>query len=93
MFKRHISVIVIVIASIFYWQCLPEPLFDKSVSTVMLDRNNQLLAAHIAKDEQWRFPTITHVPEKFKQAIVTFEDKRFEYHLVDTLNQALQKFS
>ncbi len=80
MIKRHVTVIVLIIASIFYWQSLPEPLFDKSVSTVMLDRNNQLLAAHIAEDEQWRFPTLTQVPEKFKQAILTFEDKRFDYH-------------
>ncbi len=80
MFKRHIMVITVVMASIFYWQSLPDPLFNKPVSTVMLDRNNQLLAAHIAKDEQWRFPTITHVPKKFKSAILTFEDKRFSYH-------------
>ncbi len=80
MLKRHIIIITFVIASIFYWQSLPTPLFDKSVSTVMLDRNNQLLSAHIAADEQWRFPTINQVPEKFKQAILTFEDKRFEYH-------------
>ncbi|VAW91414.1 Multimodular transpeptidase-transglycosylase [hydrothermal vent metagenome] len=80
MFKRHLIVITVVIASIFYWQCLPQPLFDKSVSTVLLDRNNQLLSAHIATDEQWRFPTISKVPEKFEQAILTFEDKRFNYH-------------
>ena len=80
MFKRHIIIIALLIASIFYWQSLPAPLFTKPVSTVMLDRNGQLLSAHIAKDEQWRFPTIKHVPQKLKQAILTFEDKRFEYH-------------
>ena len=46
----------------------------------MLDRNNQLLAAHIAKDDQWRFPNIQSIPEKYKQAILHFEDKRFYYH-------------
>lgn len=78
--KRHILFIVAVIAGIFYWQCLPEPLFNKPVSTIMLDRNNQLLAAHIAKDDQWRFPNIQSLPEKYKQAILHFEDKRFYYH-------------
>ncbi len=78
--KRHILFIAVVIAGIFYWQCLPDPLFNKPVSTIMLDRNNQLLAAHIAKDEQWRFPNIQKVPEKYEKAILHFEDKRFYYH-------------
>jgi len=78
--KRHLLFIAAVTASIFYWQCLPDPLFIKPVSTIMLDRNNQLLAAHIAKDDQWRFPNIQSIPEKYKQAILHFEDKRFYYH-------------
>jgi penicillin-binding protein 1C len=78
--KRHILFITFVIAGILYWQCLPVPLFNKPVSTIMLDRNDQLLAAHIARDDQWRFPKIQHIPEKYKQAILHFEDKRFFYH-------------
>ncbi|MGD8784596.1 MAG: penicillin-binding protein 1C [Thioalkalispiraceae bacterium] len=80
MLKRHVLFISFVIAGIFYWQCLPEPLFDKPRSTIMLDRNHQLLAAHIAKDDQWRFPDIQTIPEKYKQAILHFEDRRFYYH-------------
>jgi len=78
--KKHILFITIIIAAIFYWQCLPDPLFNKPVSTVMVDRDNQLLAAHIAKDEQWRFPIIERVPQKYQQALLSFEDKRFKYH-------------
>lgn len=78
--KRHIAIIVAVIAGIFYWQCLPQPLFNKPVSTIMVDAQGDLLAAHIAADDQWRFPTIEAVPEKYRQAILTFEDKRFYSH-------------
>ncbi len=78
--KRHVAIIVSVMAVIFYWQCLPTPLFNKPVSTIMVDAHGELLAAHIATDDQWRFPTIEFVPEKFKQAILHFEDKRFYSH-------------
>ena len=65
---------------------LPEPLFKEPVSSILLDQNNKLLGAHISKDEQWRFPPLTSVPEKFAKSIVTFEDKRFYQHLgVDPL--------
>ena len=63
-----------------YWFCLPDPLFQDPVCTVVLDRKNALLGARIAKDGQWRFPYSTHVPEKFSSSIICFEDKRFESH-------------
>ena len=78
--KKHIAIIVLVIVGIFYWQCLPSPLFHQPLSTIMLDARGDLLAAHIARDEQWRFPRIESVPEKYKQAIIHFEDKRFYAH-------------
>lgn len=39
-----------------------------------------MLGAAIASDGQWRFPPNAEVPEKFKQCIITFEDKRFMHH-------------
>jgi len=60
--------------------CLPEPLFDAPVSTVLTDRQGKLLDARIASDGQWRFPARDTVPEKFAACITTFEDKRFWYH-------------
>ena len=39
-----------------------------------------MLGAAIAMDGQWRFPPNAEVPEKFKQCIITFEDKRFMHH-------------
>ena len=49
-------------------------------STVLEDRNGHLLGATIAADGQWRFPELTMVPEKFEEAIILYEDKRFENH-------------
>lgn len=37
--------------------------------------------AHIAPDGQWRFPIVQDLPEKYKQAIITFEDKDFYDHV------------
>ncbi|MEO6301650.1 MAG: penicillin-binding protein 1C, partial [Bacteroidia bacterium] len=53
---------------------------SNSCSTVLLDENNELLAAQIADDGQWRFPQSDSVPQKFKQCITVFEDEYFNYH-------------
>ena len=68
------------IAFYFFWTCLPSPLFITPTSTVLEDRNGELLGALIAQDGQWRFPYNKNVTEKFKKAIVRFEDKRFYHH-------------
>ena len=67
-------------AGIAFWRCLPEPLFSQPVSSVLLGREGGLLGASIAADEQWRFPPVTEVPQKFARAITCFEDRRFFYH-------------
>lgn len=63
-----------------FWFCLPKPLFNSPTSYVIDDTDGQLLGASIATDGQWRFPPNAEVPEKFKQCIITFEDKRFMHH-------------
>ena len=60
--------------------CLPKPLFNDPYSTILNDKDNDLLAARIAEDEQWRFPPADSVPDKFRQAIILFEDEYFRYH-------------
>lgn len=55
-------------------------LFSDPTSTVLLSRNAELLGARIAADGQWRFPHNPRVPEKFEQALIAFEDKRFYHH-------------
>jgi penicillin-binding protein 1C len=47
---------------------------------VLVDRNGELLSATIAEDGQWRFPEAREIPEKFSQALITYEDKRFRSH-------------
>jgi penicillin-binding protein 1C len=65
---------------IIYYYALPDPLFKDSYSTVLDDRNGNLLSASIAADGQWRFPQMKTVPQKFKDAILVYEDKRFGSH-------------
>ena len=60
--------------------CLPEPLFDAPLSTILLSSGGELLGARIAMDGQWRFPPPKSIPEKYKQALIYFEDKRFLKH-------------
>lgn len=60
--------------------CLPEKLFNDPTSTVILDKDGNLLGATIADDGQWRFPHNPEVPEKFKTAIIQFEDRNFDSH-------------
>lgn len=80
--KAFRGVMLLVSASLliaFYFS-LPNPLFNTSYSTVLEDKNEILLGAKIADDEQWRFPLSEEVPEKFKTAIIEFEDQNFESH-------------
>ncbi len=74
-----VGALILVFLIIFYFS-LPDPLFEDPYSTVLEDRNGNLLSASIADDGQWRFPLQQDVPEKFKVAIVHFEDKRFHSH-------------
>ena len=58
----------------------PMPRFRAPLSTVVEARDGSLLGARIADDGQWRFPSPEQVPEKFKKALLTFEDRYFFYH-------------
>ncbi|MFY0607309.1 MAG: penicillin-binding protein 1C [Cyclobacteriaceae bacterium] len=50
-------------------------------STVIFDREGDLLGASIATDGQWRFPLTDSVPSKLAQSIVLFEDEYFYWHI------------
>ncbi|MBV8255223.1 MAG: penicillin-binding protein 1C [Chitinophaga sp.] len=85
--KWWLSALAVVL--IAYYFCLPRHLFNDPTSYVLEDNNGDLLNASIAPDGQWRFPYNDHVPEKFKQCIIAYEDKRFNYHWgVDPLAMA-----
>ena len=66
---------------VWFWRCLPEPLFSTPISPALFSSNGALLSARVATDEQWRFEPRSHVPDKFSRALVRFEDKRFYSHL------------
>lgn len=72
--------VIIAILVIGYIFCLPRQLFHVPYSTVVTDRNGELLGARIASDGQWRFPPRTTTPEKIRQCLITFEDKHFYHH-------------
>lgn len=75
-----IAGVTLVLGSVLYYVCLPSVLFDVPYSTVLLDREGNLLNASISSDGQWRFPYDQQVPDKFREAIVAYEDKRFFSH-------------
>ena len=77
---RKVILILITILVIGYIFCLPRQLFHVPYSTVVTDRNGELLGARIASDGQWRFPPRTTTPEKVKQCLITFEDRHFYHH-------------
>ena len=82
-FKNARRPIIILAAAILiaYLLCLPRNIFKgTSYSTVVEDRNGELLGARIAADGQWRFPPSDKVPDKFKDAIIEFEDRWFAFH-------------
>ncbi|WP_286151161.1 penicillin-binding protein 1C [Bacteroides acidifaciens] len=77
---RKVMLGIITLLVFGYMFCLPRQLFHVPYSTVVTDRNEELLGARIASDGQWRFPPRKTTPEKIKQCLITFEDKHFHHH-------------
>ena len=78
--KKIAIVFPIALLLILYIFALPRNLFNVPYSTVVVDRNGELLGARIADDEQWRFPPTGNVPERFKISLLQFEDQHFYRH-------------
>ena len=68
-------------AGLGFWSLLPRPLFNEPLASILLARDGTLLSARIAADGQWRFPPLEQVPEKYRAALLAYEDKRFEHHI------------
>ena len=77
---RLLAALLLAVTAIGFWHCLPEPLFTAPYAGLLLDRNGRMLAARIAPDEQWRFPHNGVVPDKYRAAVIAFEDRRFDWH-------------
>lgn len=75
--KKSAAVLLLLVA---YYFSLPRTLFEEPYSTVIESSDGELLAARIARDGQWRFPSRDSIPDKFKKCIVYFEDEHFYWH-------------
>ena len=82
--RKPVRKYILIAASVVFiiWlSCLPRDLFRGTpYSTVVVDREGELLGARIADDGQWRFPPSASVPEKYAIALIQFEDRGFRYH-------------
>jgi len=80
-FRKRLRWASFILFLVWYAQCLPTTLFNDSTSTVLVDRNGELLGARIAADGQWRFPAIKTVPPKLATCMIAFEDRNFYTHI------------
>ncbi len=71
--------LLVLLAALQVWP-LPERLHNTPYATLMLDRHGRMLDARIASDQQWRFVPVEQVPDKYRKALLDFEDKRFAWH-------------
>ena len=56
---RWLAALTVAALALWYLLCLPRDLFEGTeYSTVVVDRNGELLGARIAADGQWRFPQV-----------------------------------
>jgi len=73
-----VAILACLLLALHLW--VPRPLFQDPTSTVVEDRNGELIGARISSDEQWRFPASESVSDKFAACIIEFEDRHFHYH-------------
>ncbi len=78
--RRKIVLSLLIVLLLGYLFCLPGRLFDPPYSTVVTDRNGELLGARVAEDGQWRFPPTANVPDKYAVCLIQFEDRHFYSH-------------
>lgn len=74
---KKVMTISIALLMIGYIFCLPRQLFHVPYSTVVTDRNEELLGARIASDGQWRFPPRKTTPEKSSNALLPLKINTF----------------
>ena len=79
--KKYLYISIPFLLIVWYLLCLPRSLFRVPLSATAVAADGSLLGARISGDGQWYFPPADHVPEKFARCIVTYEDKRFWWHL------------
>ena len=75
------TIVVAGVILLLWFYCVPENLFEGvPYSTIVTDKDGNLLGARVADDGQWCFPMGDSLPEKFVKALIEFEDHRFYSH-------------
>lgn len=78
--RQTVWLLVSMCCFILFFFSLPSGIFNKPRSTVLYSSDGTLLSGMIADDGQWRFPMRESVPDKFKLALITYEDRHFYEH-------------
>ncbi|UTC67593.1 MULTISPECIES: penicillin-binding protein 1C [unclassified Treponema] len=77
-----ISAVIVLLSILFF-----TPDFKVDYSFTLYSSGGKLLGASAAKDGQWRFPQNVSLPLKYKEALLTYEDKNFYFHFgIDPLS-------
>jgi penicillin-binding protein 1C len=79
-FKAHMIYRMLGVMLLIFYFSIPDKLFNSPTSTVVEDVDGELLMAHIALDGQWRFPLVDSIPNKYEEALLLFEDRRYYRH-------------
>uniref|UniRef100_UPI003216D122 penicillin-binding protein 1C n=1 Tax=uncultured Draconibacterium sp. TaxID=1573823 RepID=UPI003216D122 len=81
--KRGVLLFIPVLLFVLFFaggMFVPNPLFKNSYSTVLESSDGRLLGARISEDQQWRFPPVDSVPDKYEKCLLLFEDRHFYRH-------------
>ena len=85
LFKKIFKLLILLaflLGLIWYAFSLRKPLFQhNNYASAIFDKNGTLLSATISSDEQWHFQNQGKISEKYVQAVIAFEDKRFYRHI------------
>jgi penicillin-binding protein 1C len=72
--------IITVFVLLIFLLLIPPVRFNDPYSSLLLDTKGELLGARVASDGQWRFPPPGNLPEKYKKAVLCYEDRYYYYH-------------
>ncbi|AFK03193.1 penicillin-binding protein 1C [Emticicia oligotrophica DSM 17448] len=78
---RSVKVPLFLLGLILILNILFPPKIEVNFSTIITDRNGQILHTFLSKDEKWRmFVTLEEITPVLRKAILAKEDKYFYYH-------------
>ncbi len=82
--KKYKNIIVVIISLVIFYLIIPLPdnIFNSDYSTIITDKNGEILRAFVNTEEQWRFPPNygKYFSNKLHIAVINFEDRYFHYH-------------